>query len=215
VNNQILFCIKCEKTVHLINPLNRYPSCSICHQPVLMFDKETAKISSKNLLDQYDQSHPYNPLGDYKGKYQHFPSPANNVEILECEDILKRNPNHIEALGHLAHLYLRENDYQKSRMLFEKMILLEPDNQNVLKQLAYLYKKQKDYKKSLDQVKKLLKLFPQQPGYLENAGILYLHLSRHADAVRCFIKAYQLYKVAEKKERVRQILNKLSFAKIP
>jgi len=204
MNNQVFFCIKCEKT-----SLNA-PRCLICQTPLLVFSKESVTLSKPETFSTYDQQHPYNPLGDYQGKYQHFSTPLIEQSILECEDMLKRHPHHLEALQHLGLLYKRENAFTKALLYFEKILSLFPEHIDSLKNASYLYQKIKDYKKSIEYLKKLRKLEPKQPLHLENIATLYFYLHQPLMAIRYLIQAYHVYENPEKKAELKRQLHQLS-----
>lgn len=204
MNNHVFFCIKCEKTY-----LNS-SHCPFCQKPLLIFSKESATLSKPDTFLTYDQHHPYNPLGDYQGKYQHFSTPFIEQSILECEDILKRHPHHVEALHHLGLIYKRENAFSKALGYFEKILSLLPEHIDALKNASYLYQKIKEYKKGILCLKKLRKLEPKQPLHLENMATLYFYLQHPLMAVRYLIQAYHLYENVEKKAELKKQLHQLS-----
>jgi len=129
---------------------------------------------------------------------------------LECEDILKRHPHHLEALQHLGLIYRRENAFVKALFYFEKILSFFPEHIDSLKNASYLYQKIKDYKKSIECLKKLRKLEPKQPLHLENIATLYFYLHQPLMAIRYLIQAYPLYENPEKKAELKRQLHQLS-----
>jgi tetratricopeptide (TPR) repeat protein len=79
-------------------------------------------------------------------------------EISFYENILKDNPNFVEALKVLAELYTKSGRYQEGLELDKRLISIVPDDAIVYYNLACSYSLLQDIDKSLDAIKKAVEL---------------------------------------------------------
>jgi cytochrome c-type biogenesis protein CcmH/NrfG len=66
-------------------------------------------------------------------------------EIAQLEDLLKRDPNNLQALVSLGNAYFDTNQYNKAIDVYQRALKVDPKNADVRTDLGIMYRSIKDY----------------------------------------------------------------------
>lgn len=90
-----------------------------------------------------------------------------DFEIKFYENILRRNPNFVEALTALGDLYTKAGRYEDGLKVDQKLALLQPDDPLVFYNLACSYSLLRQIGNAFDAIKKAIDAGYDNLGYLE------------------------------------------------
>jgi len=122
----------------------------------------------------------------------------------ELKNILKVDPNNIEALTQLAHIY---QDWEYDTIhLWKKIVELEPENTEARGELAQSYIKKvmpedkpggffgrrSPYKQQLEVLQEGLEVLPDHPDLVAALGIVHTRAKKKKQAKEQFLRVYQL-----------------------
>lgn len=208
----LVYCVKCETIIDdrsLLPNLKR--TCPECSEKLFYFGRERVVLSPKEIILNYDKSHKYNPVKDYSGKFETvYEKQSLDLDIIECEDTIKYEPDNIEARYYLATRYYSLFSFEKASEYFHEILALNAVEVRALKGLADIYICKKAYKTALNYLKKAEQI-DANALVLENLGIVYVHLDNVKKAINYFLKAYKTTdsdrKRKDLKVLVRQLMN--------
>ncbi len=202
-----LYCIKCKQS--FTTSLEKGAPCPTCKEPLAYFGKEAVAVSTQELIEAYDAKHPFNPVGDFRGRTQHYTNPYQALEILECEDKLKKNPEDMEALYHLGKLYKTVNQPRLAYPLLKRLVALKPDHVAPYHHFAELAVHEANFKIALKTLLFCAKVFEPEFITYENIGIVFLYLNEPKKAKKALLKAESLCTDPDKKIRLAGLIEKL------
>lgn len=204
------YCIKCQLIIEDNKSIVRSGKvfCRACQSQLIYFGRESANLSSQELLESYDAAHPFDPIGDYRGVYKNYGSIEDNVGFLECEDILKFDPTNKAAL-----LYISKYHWGQQRFEQALYFLSECHKHHSFNQTDYIYFLQllvscKSFKQliaTLNQAKELLPPFI----FKHYQAIAYLGLSQHKKALKCFYHSHQLCTEPKRKDKITTMIRRI------
>ena len=86
----------------------------------------------------------------------------NNFDVAQnlYNEILKINPNHINALSNLGAIFKQIGKYQKAINCYEKAIEINPNNAPIYSNLGIVFAKLKEYQKAINFYEKAIKIDP-------------------------------------------------------
>ncbi|MBT5953977.1 tetratricopeptide repeat protein [bacterium] len=205
----LYYCIKCEKKQDITKSLYRdgeEVTCSFCDKPMTYFGSEAVVLSSESLdekkrttIDDENKSELVDELNSdlsselnlsrlasFTGKNVQYETEKLDPKLLECQEFLRSNPNHIPSLIYMGLYFRSEGKYDKCIEYLELASDLNPKDIDVLKHLADIYL-------SLDEIenaiKKLLKIRSYQPdNYVvyKNIGMAHSFTKNYKDALLYF-----------------------------
>ncbi|RAP37787.1 hypothetical protein DID80_03475 [Candidatus Marinamargulisbacteria bacterium SCGC AAA071-K20] len=210
----LVYCTKCELIVDDRSLLPKFKRiCPKCNEKLFYFGKETVSLSPEDIINEYDKTHRYNPISDLTGKVETIHLRQSiDLDIIECEDSIKHDPENIEARLYLARLYLSRFDLPKSVGYFYEIIKINPDNAQANKGLSDVLICKREYKKALGFLKKAL-LKEASSEIYENLGIVHVHLEKINKAISYFLKAYKIALSKTKKEDLKKLVSQLIASK--
>ena len=188
------YCLKCKKIrtrQHWLTQNNRF-FCASCKYGLVYFGREAVDISPPDVFQLYDLKHKYDPISDYKAYYKNYDSRFPSEAILECEDILKYDPNKLEPLLFLAQYHLARKKIGLALRNIKKILDIEPNHIEALKMQLNIFTYKQKYKLMLPVLKKLETISENKFDVYHQFGIVYLALNNFENAVDYFYRAYHL-----------------------
>ena len=111
---------------------------------------------------------------------------------IKYEEILKINPNYINALNNLGILYFGLKNYLKSEKIYKKVIKLDSQNIQAYNNLGLLYKQNGVYEKSIKCFKEAIKINKSYHNAYNNLGIIFFEIGKFSLAINNFKKAINI-----------------------
>lgn len=109
------------------------------------------------------------------------------------EQILQRNPNHIEAKNNLAIYYRLKGDVKTAQKYIKEVLLVKPQNVMALNHLGIIYYMKKEWALARYVLKdKVLGLEPNNGEAWTNLGLVFVQLNQLPQAVTCFRAALRI-----------------------
>lgn len=204
----VRYCLNCTKTAYEEDTYyeNKYPYCLGCDHLLYYFGREDGYVSDSKILEIYDAKHPYDPVGDFKGKIVNYGMPSLDINVLECETMLSKNPANETALFCLGLNYKSQNQIDKALMYFETLEAVNPYHVKMNQELGDLYVKIKYFPEAIVCFERLLKGTPHLMDALYNLGVAYFFNQEYDQAKICFKQV----KVSDHPERAKQAESILS-----
>ena len=126
----LVFCTTCEKIIDdrsLIPKLKRI--CPRCRKKLVYFGREEVSLSPEEIIAEYDKTHQFDPVSDFTGKVETvYEKQSLDLDIIECEDSIKHEPNNIKARQYLAMRYYSQSKLEKAREYFHEILNIESGN---------------------------------------------------------------------------------------
>jgi cytochrome c-type biogenesis protein CcmH/NrfG len=104
-----------------------------------------------------------------------LPKPLSSEEINSLENLLKTDPNNLNALITLGNIYFDSNQYQKAIDMYARALKIEPKNADVRTDMAIMYRNLKDYDRALKELRQAAADDPKHGNSKLNIGIILLH----------------------------------------
>lgn len=108
----------------------------------------------------------------------------NEVVVDQLNEIIKENPNSVEAMAALAFQYQKNGDFDSAKEQYNEVLKIDPKNPGALYNMAVIAKEMQDEKASEEWYKKLLK---ERPSHLLGAvglGNLYVEQKKADEAIK-------------------------------
>ncbi len=118
----------------------------------------------------------------------------NNLNIAEklYNEILKIEPNHIEAICYLATIFAQTKKTNSAKTLFLKANTINPNNPSINNNLGNIYLELGESQKALKYYEKAIKLKPDYADSHLNLGIAFKSLKKYQQAIICIQKAIKI-----------------------
>jgi cytochrome c-type biogenesis protein CcmH/NrfG len=104
--------------------------------------------------------------------HEHEGGPANpqakadlTQEIAQIEDVLKRDPNNLQALISLGNAYFDMNQYNKAIDAYQRALKIDPRNADVRTDMGIMYRSIKDYDSAIREFRQAAK---DNPTHIES-----------------------------------------------
>ena len=186
------YCFSCAVSQFIQNlPSHQHPICPRCQQPLSYLGKESATLSPQDILDHYDKTHPFCSYFNL-AKNTIYSRQHSTIDILQCEDQLKKKPDDLEALHFISNYYCHLRQFDKALMYFQRIIDIDSYFYDAHYGLAKILFYQKEYTDCVQILEQLIVLDPDHFQHHENLGVVYLHQQRHLDALPYFKHALSL-----------------------
>ena len=210
----LVFCTTCEKIIDdrsLIPKLKRI--CPRCRKKLVYFGREEVSLSPEEIIAEYDKTHQFDPVSDFTGKVETvYEKQSLDLDIIECEDSIKHEPNNIKARQYLAMRYYSQSKLEKAREYFHEILNIESGNTEANKGISDILICKKEYKEALSYLEMCNKQEVTSDIY-ENYGIIYVHLKKVNRAITYFLKAYKHTKDKLKKSSLKKLVSQLISSK--
>jgi len=182
--------------------------CPKCSSTLYYFGRESVKLSHKRILSLYDQDHAKDPRGDFMGIYETvFVPKFSDVEVLDCEDVLKSDPNNVEALFFIGSYYLSLKQFRSGKRYFKKLLKINPAHILTLQKVVDVLVYQKAYKKALPFLRRISFLNKEPAFRIQlHFATVYLAMKSYKKALEYFHQAYFLTKVKKQKRYIKQVV---------
>lgn len=205
------YCPVCDKvsSVESIIYHRQHTSCFICKKPLIFLGREKVSLSVQEIFDQYDATHDFNPLKDYKGMYKVYGSQESQIRLLECEDVLLHNPENRDALIYISKNFWRKGQFKLAKEYVKRIFSYHSVNQNELVHYITVLFSLKQFKSIIAVINKS-KILLDDFYYYHSLAMAYLGLKNRSNALKCFYKTYSLCKDAKRKEKIKQVIKQLS-----
>jgi tetratricopeptide (TPR) repeat protein len=208
----ILYCRKCEKSVNTWreNKASGTDKCPICDVLLVYFGREASVLSPLDILAQYDDKHPYNPIGDFTGDYfTNTFNPAQDAMMIECEDTLMRHPNDLDASFHLSLCYLAKGQMDQALKYLIPVLEAKLDSLEPYKKAVIIYMQQNKPEKAYPILRQLSEKEPGSSYVWENLGKVCLSLKKSKKAFVAFKEAKKMCKDDKKKESLTKAMSQI------
>jgi predicted O-linked N-acetylglucosamine transferase (SPINDLY family) len=106
--------------------------------------------------------------------------------------LLKRSPQHPEALFELSVLLFESGRFQESSRTLERLLAIRPEDPVLLTNLGEAYRRQGDFERAAAVFERILVLDPAFPEAHQNLGITFVNAGRAADALPHLERAVEL-----------------------
>lgn len=202
-----LICGACDKAItFFLGELPTLPRCPDCRGRLHDIGQEVVTLSYPAFLGIENQKS-WDPDWDGANVCKPIILGDNDVNIdeLECEDILKRDPNNEEALIHLGKRYKSAGNIKKAEEFFKRAAAINPNPVVSARHLADIYLATRDYDAALDVLEALTKIEPDNAYLFYNLGIVYLQLDKPARAFVSLKQATHLTKDVALRKKIRRI----------
>lgn len=100
------------------------------------------------------------------------------AEIESYKEILRKDPNNLQALIGIANLYYDTNQDAKAIEHYQKALSLEPTNANVRTDMALMYRRSGNVDRAIEELKKAISYNPRHPQSRYNLGVILIHDKR-------------------------------------
>jgi len=135
-------CRQCKQNVPARFAIAQHGNhyCPRCGNRLYYFGREAAELTEDATKIAVTPLVLEDILSNYQGvSHQGIGTVGPQTEILECQDILKFNPDDEKALSFLSNYYFSAKQFQKALPFLERLNALQPEDQNHLKKLATSY----------------------------------------------------------------------------
>ena len=158
---------------------------------------------ARELIAHAPKSPPTAEKGAIPGRHMAFESEIRlaqekikSEEPLEAEkiyrNILKRDPNHVEAARLLAGLAVEKNQYRDAEVFLRHAASISPNYGRLWIDLTHVLREQEKFDEALECSLKLLDMAPEKAeSYMLAAGVVG-SMGRHEDAIRYYEKALEI-----------------------
>ena len=207
----LLYCVKCDESYDDGNDVydGLGKLCPVCKNVLKYFGRESSKLSPIEIIKEYDVNHPYAPIMDFKGEtYTDKTRMQLDLSIIECEDMLKHDPENIDAKYHLAIYEMAKGDLKRAQGLLEEIVALSPKESEPYKRLVFVYILLEHPDLALELVSKF-KSDHESVWYNETMGKIHMLYRDQKKAMTYFVRAYKHCKDEAKKERIKQVLKRV------
>ena len=106
--------------------------------------------------------------------------------------VLKINPNHINALNNLGGLFKQLGETKTAKSFYNKTVKINPNFTDGHNNLGIIYRELGDHQKAVSCYKKAIEINPNFVNAHYNLGIIYRELGDHQKAVSCYKKAIEI-----------------------
>ncbi|MEJ2682829.1 MAG: tetratricopeptide repeat protein [Candidatus Sulfobium sp.] len=110
----------------------------------------------------------------------------------QVKEKLKKNPNDISALYHLADLYDRNSQYVEAIETYRKVLKLKPDMGYAYFKIGTAYSRLDKPEESVKAFKDAKRLMPDYPVLYNNMGVAYGKMNKYREEIRELKKAIEL-----------------------
>ena len=118
----------------------------------------------------------------------------NNLQVAGnlYKEILKTNPNHVDAHNNLGLVFQTFGDFQKAISFYQKAIEIQPDYANAHNNLGIVLGELGEYKKARSCYEKAIQINPDYVDAHNNLGVAFKELGELQKAIACYEKALKL-----------------------
>lgn len=146
-------------------------------------------------------------------KASDFPEPPRVVsgeDIARYEDILKKDPNNLNALISLGNLYFDSNQHQKAINMYGQALKIDPKNADVRTDMAVMYRNMKDFDRAVKELKEAAAHDPKHANSRFNLGVVLLHDKNDLKgAIAAWEDLLKVEPASERSDTIRQQLQQL------
>ena len=106
--------------------------------------------------------------------------------------ILKINPNYINAHNNLGAIFNNFGEYQKAKECYEKAIIINPNYADAHNNLGVVFKVLGEYQKAKECYEKAILINPNYADALNNLGSIFNNFGKYQKAKECYEKAIEI-----------------------
>ena len=185
--------------------------CKACRSPLVYFGKESAKLSSQEVLDRYDQMNPDDPILQLSGIMStNYFRPNVSLDRLECEELLAHNPKNIDALLHLGKLHLSEKLFLQAYRCFEKIVSVQPAHVSARQLMIGVLLHQEKWDQAMQLLQVLQKIVPRNPMVYAHMGRVLMKQKQWLVALQHFYLAHSYAVSAAMKTQYQQVIQHIT-----
>jgi tetratricopeptide (TPR) repeat protein len=96
-------------------------------------------------------------------------------EIENYKEILRKDPNNLQALIGIGNLYFDTRQDQLAIDHYQRALALDPRNVNVRTDMAVCYRRKGDPDKAIEELKKVISIDPRHSQSRYNLGVILIH----------------------------------------
>ncbi|MEW6720340.1 MAG: tetratricopeptide repeat protein [Thermodesulfobacteriota bacterium] len=101
-----------------------------------------------------------------------------SAQIESYKEILRKDPNNLQALIGIGNLYYDTNQDAKAIEHYQKALSLDPTNSNVRTDMALLYRRTGNVDRAIEEMKKAISYNPRHPQSRYNLGVILIQDKR-------------------------------------
>ena len=200
------YCLHCEK-IQKCTPTHPHNIhyCITCKKGLIYFGRESVKLSSPSILKLYDETHAFNTKKHAK-KPINYILPQPNMQLLECEDILKHQPDNDMALIFLTTYYWSINNISEASYYMKRLQKYFPKLQKTLTLSIDIHMSKNEYEDALHNLLKLSVVSSEKDLIAYHYGVIYAAQKKFKLALPYFYKANKNTEKKHLQEKTKQIL---------
>ena len=104
------------------------------------------------------------------------------------DEILKINPNYVNAYNNLGILYNQLGEYKKSMNCYEKAIQIQPNNASAHNNLGFVLNQLDEHQKAMNCFEKAIQIESNYADAFYNLGNVHKELRKYQKAINCYEK---------------------------
>ncbi len=128
----------------------------------------------------------------YRDGASHLDQKQFELAIKECQETLKKFPNHVKAQLHLGIAYKYLGNWKKALSILKKVTELSPKEDLAWSYIADIYKDLGEFQNSINALINALKYVPNNALYWSNLGYLYKKFRKWSEALSAYKKSFLL-----------------------
>jgi len=208
----LFYCKRCKLIIESKNALilQNKNACPKCKRILFYFGREKANISAPDILKDYDENNEINPLQAYVGQYYTDLNKATqNTEMLECEDILRHDPENKEALEFLAKQAISASQFNSAKGYAQRLFDIDQNHYQANQILSDIYIYHRQFSPAIKHIRNCLL---QKKGHrsFERLGYCFLKIEDPKNAFEAFARALKHAKSPEAIARISGVLEKFT-----
>jgi tetratricopeptide (TPR) repeat protein len=97
------------------------------------------------------------------------------TEIDNYREILRKDPNNLQALGNLGNLYFDNHQDRQAIEAYQRALAIDPRNNNIRTDMAVCYRRIGNPDRALEELGKVISIDPRHAQARYNVGVILMH----------------------------------------
>lgn len=131
-------------------------------------------------------------------------------EIAQAEEIVKKEPQNLQALIHLGNLYFDSNQHRKAIDTYQRALAIDPKNADVRTDMGIMYRAMGDYDRAVKEFREAAANDPNHKNSRFNAGVVLQYDKKDIKgAIAAWEEFLKVEPTGERADQVRKELEQL------
>jgi len=144
--------------------------------------------------EECKRNHFHQPVKPFLDLTDAYTDKGGYTQAIVCyQEMIKRDPEDIDALIGLGDVYVFVGKYEKAIDVFSKAEKVNPNSLNICSRLAENYNKISDYERAIKYYQRYLQLSPNSAEVYTDLGNIYLEAGEIKEAIVVFENAIKFY----------------------